>query len=266
MRCQILSVIKMNKSLKFKIFVSFLLLILMLLIAGIMSILEFRKLGDSVETVMKNNYQSIEKAKEMIDAVEREESGLLLYMLSDTIKAEETIESAHSVMLNAIEGARLNITENNEKEHIEKIELLYSDFHRCVQKIASPENTLQENKNIYLNELNLLFGSTKNAINDLMTLNQDKLYAQSTNMRENSERAMMPGIISVMAAALFAILLNIFISIYFINPIQKLINEVKSFYPEKGKIDAKIVFDDEIKTLENEINTLIRRLSQRTQM
>lgn len=101
---------------------------------------------------------------------------------------------------------------------------------------------------------------TKNAINNLMVLNQDQMYAQSAIMKENSQRAMMPGIISVVAAVLFAILLNIFISIYFINPIHKLIEEIKSFYPEKERIEAKITSKDEIKTLENEINNLIRRI------
>ncbi len=66
----------MKKSLKIKIFLSFLLLILMLVVAGVMSILELRKMGDSVETVMKDNYQSIEASKTMLDAVEREDGRL----------------------------------------------------------------------------------------------------------------------------------------------------------------------------------------------
>lgn len=70
---------------------------------------------------------------------------------------------------------------------------------------------------------------------------------------------MMPGIVSIVAAIVFALLLNFFISEYFINPINRLINGVKSYYPEMGRIDAKINLQDEIKTLESEINNLIIR-------
>lgn len=250
----------MAKSLKIKIFLSFLLLILMLLVAGVMSILEFRKMGSSVETVMKNNYQSIESSKTMLDAVEREDSGVLMWMLGDSTKGNETIQQSHSVMLNALQNARLNISEINEEDYVQKIENEYLAFHASVQKITALHNNLQDDKELYSNELSGLFMGTKNAINNLMVLNQDQMYAQSAIMKENSQRAMMPGIISVVAAVLFAILLNIFISIYFINPIHKLIEEIKSFYPEKERIEAKITSKDEIKTLENEINNLIRRI------
>ena len=46
----------MNSSLKIKILLSLSLLVLMLLAAGIMSMLEFTKMGDSVDGVLKNNY------------------------------------------------------------------------------------------------------------------------------------------------------------------------------------------------------------------
>ena len=51
----------MLKSLKSKIFSSFMLLVLMLVIAGIMSIIEFNKVGLSINSVMDNNYKSIEQ-------------------------------------------------------------------------------------------------------------------------------------------------------------------------------------------------------------
>lgn len=253
----------MAKSLKIKIFLSFLLLILMLVVAGVMSILELRKMGDSVETVMKNNYQSIEAAKAMLDAVEREDSGVLLWMVDDSTKGRQIIEQANSVMQKAMQDALLNLSETNEDEYVKKIESRYSTFHATVQKIISSRDNPEEDKKTYSEELEALFMDTKSAINNLMVLNQDQMYAQSAIMKENSQRSMMPGIISVVAAVVFAVLLNFFISFFFINPIHKLIEEVKSFYPEKGKIEAKIISKDEIKELENEINNLIRRLNNK---
>jgi CHASE3 domain sensor protein len=251
----------MKKSLKIKIFLSFLLLILMLVVAGVMSILELRKMGDSVETVMKDNYQSIEASKTMLDAVEREDSGVLIWMLGDSTKGSQIIEQANSVMQKSMQDARLNLSETNEDEYVNKVETRYMAFHATVQKIITSRDNLDEKKKTYSEELEALFIDTKSAINNLMILNQDQMYAQAAIMKENSRRSMMPGIISVVAAVLFAVLLNFFISIYFIHPIHKLIGEIKSFYPERRIIDAKITSHDEIKTLENEINNLITRLT-----
>lgn len=250
----------MIKSLKIKIFLSFLLLILMLVVAGVMSIVELRKMGDSAEKVMKNNYQSIEASKTMLDAVEREDSGLLLWMLGESDKGSQTVEQANGVMEKALKDALLNLSEINEDEYIRKVENCYIAFHVAIEKIISSDGNLAENNKTYAEELEPLFFETKNAINDLMVLNQDQMYSQAAIMKNNSQRSIMPGIVSVVAAVVFAILLNFFISISFINPIKKLIEEVKSFYPGSSKIDAKITSEDEIKTLENEINDLTARL------
>ena len=74
--------------------------------------------------------------------------------------------------------------------------------------------------------INILL-NTKEAINNLMVLNQDQMNRQSGIVKEKSRRAMMPAIVSIAAAIIFAILLNFFITIYFIHPLRKFINGVK---------------------------------------
>lgn len=246
------------KSLKAKIFLSFLLLILMLVSAGVMSILELKKMGSSVDVVLKNNYQSIESAKIMLDAVGEIESGIMICLLGNMQKGEETIFTADSIMTGALQKARSNISETNEEQQITKIEKEYLKLHTIATDIASSKKGIDEIL-MYEESLKKYFSDTRDAINKLMLLNQDQMYKQATVAKENSQRAMMPAIISVIAAVIFAILLNIFISIYFIRPINQLIKEVKYYYPEKGEINAKINTTDEIKTLEQEINQLIRR-------
>ncbi|MDO5663851.1 MAG: MCP four helix bundle domain-containing protein [Bacteroidia bacterium] len=250
----------MLKSLRAKIFSSFVLLVLMLVIAGIMSIIEFNKVGVSIKNVMDNNYKSIEQTKYMLDALEREDSGLLMYLMGNREQGSQTIDYAYSAIQNAIKIARNNITEKDEGKYIDNVTKEYEKFHFSVKQTTdtSEKFTLEEKNEIYLQNQQLFF-ATKKTINELMQLNQDGIYKQTDTMKENAKRAMMPGIVSIVAAIVFALLLNFFISEYFINPINRLIDGVKSYYPEKGRIDAKINLQDEIKTLESEINNLIIR-------
>ena len=251
----------MLKSLRAKIFSSFMLLVLMLVIAAIMSIIEFNKVGVSIKNVMDDNYKSIEQTKNMLDALEREDSGLLMYLMGNRETGSQTIDYAYSAIQNAIKVARNNITEKDEDKYIDEVINEYEKFHTSVKQTtdASERWTLEEKNEIYLQNQQLFF-ATKKTINELMQLNQDGVYKQTDLMKENSKRAMMPAIVSIVAAIVFALLLNFFISEYFINPINRLIEGVKTHYPEKGRIDAKIRLEDEIKTLESEINNLIARL------
>jgi len=237
------------------------LLVLMLVIAGIMSIIEFNKVGVSIKNVMDDNYKSIEQTKHMLDALEREDSGLLMYLMGNREMGSQTINMAYSAIQDAIKIARNNITEKDEDKYINNIIKEYEEFHTSVKQTTdtSEQLTLEEKNEIYLQNQQLFFAAKK-SINELMQLNQDGIYKQTDLMKENSKRAMMPAIVSIVAAIVFALLLNFFISEYFINPINRLINGVRSYYPEMGRIDAKINLKDEIKSLEDEINNLIIRL------
>lgn len=250
----------MNSSLRIKILLSLSLLVLMLLVAGIMSVLEFGKMGDSVDSVLKNNYQSIESAKKMTDALEREDSGILLWMIGDKDSGIGIIHSSDAIFHTAIIEAETNITETDEPQHISEIVDAYDKYHASVMTIIEKGSSVPEGKQRYDVETQKLFFITKEAINRLMVLNQDQMNKQSAVVKEKSRRAMMPAIVSIAAAILFAVLLHFFITIYFIHPIMKFINGVREYYPEQGRFNAHVVSKDEFKILEDELNLLISRL------
>ncbi len=127
-------------------------------------------------------------------------------------------------------------------------------------RILEDKLSIEEAKQVYDTETDSLFLKTKEAINNLMVLNQDQMYRQAGTIKEQSRRAMMPAIVSIGAAIIFALLLYFFIRTYFIRPVRQLINSIKEYYPEKGRLVAGIVSDDEFKKLEEEINQLIYRL------
>lgn len=251
----------MIRSLKIKILLSFILLIIMLLGAGLMSILEFRNMENSMDKVLKNNYQSLESAKRMTNALEREDKSILLWLIGDRDSGIETIiHHADSTIRSAISETEANITEADNLKYISAINTAYEKYQTSVLKIVDNEGSLIEEKNRYETETQTLFFNTKKAIDNLMALNQDQMYRQSGIVKEKSRRAMMPTIVSIAAAVIFVLLFNFFIAIYFSHPIKRLINSVKEFYPEKCRLNAHIASKDEFKILEEEINNMIYRL------
>lgn len=246
---------------KFKILAGFTLLIIMLLIAGAMSIYEFSLIGKSVRSLIDNNYKTIEASKTMIEALEREDSGILLLVSGKWKEGRTILNSADSLFLNAFTMAKNNITEKDEDKYIENIEISYIKFK---EKWELPiVGTFKENSiNWYLSEVHQCFLDVKLDVEDLMDLNQTSMYNEASALKEQAHRAIMPGIIAIISALIFLVLFNFLIGFILVRPIKKIINTVKNYHPTSQAFDADIANQDDFKTLEYEIQQLIMRLKK----
>ena len=252
----------MIKKIKHKILAGFLLLIAMLMIAGSLSIYEFSVMGESVKSLIDDNYKTIAASKTMLEALEREDSGILLLLLGRWEQGREIIESADSTFLLNLTVANNNITEENEGEYIKKVRLSYLNYK---QQWKRPIVDTDKEGNIawYFETLHESFLKTKSSINDLMELNQKNLYQEATQLKNQSRRAIMPAIVAIVAVIIFSVLLNFFISKYFVTPIGRLTEVIKTYNPENRNFDGEGGFNNEIKALETEILNLIDKMTKK---
>jgi HAMP domain-containing protein len=255
----------MRKKLKFKIFFSFMLLVAMLAVAGTISIVEFIRLSSSVHDIVQNNYKSIEASKAMIESLEREDSAILLLLLGEFDEGRNILTVADSIFEVSFVVAKNNLTEENEAVYIKNISIEYQKFK---EKWQYPIVDTGKEGNItwYKNEIRTSFLSAKKAVNELMSLNQDALYNEASILKDQSRRAVMPGIVSIIAALVFSLLLNFFISKYFVDPISDLADAVNNYTPSDNYLNISIKSDDEIKKLENAINNLLVRFSNNSKI
>lgn len=244
---------------RFKILAGFALVIIMLFTAGLMSIYEFSRLSNTVRALIDDNYKTIEATKTMLEALEREDSGVLLLVSGQWKKGREILQMADSLFDSAFTIAKNNITEKDEDKYIEKIEKSYQ---RYKEKWEMPiVGTEKENSiNWYYTDLHPNFLIAKDDVKSLMTLNQDSMYNESTKLKEETRRAIMPGIVAIIAALVFLIIFNFFIKKYFVNPIEILIKSLKNYSSHTKNFDAGIKTNDELKELENEIQNLIYKM------
>lgn len=234
------------------------LLTAMLAVAGTISIIEFRWLSNSVHGLIQDNYKSIEASKTMIEALEREDSGILLLMLGDWEEGRLIMESAEDLFLSAFETAKNNLTETNEAEYIGKIDGAYQSYKSSWER-PIVDTDKQGNITWYRDDIHEKFLDAKSAVNELMSLNQSKMYHEASVLREQSKRALMPGIVSIIAALVFSLILNFFITRYFVNPISELAEAVNEYREGDNKLRSNITSNDEIKDLEEAINNMLQR-------
>lgn len=244
---------------KFKILSGFILIIMMLVIAGLVSVYEFSRLSKSVTALIDDNYKTIEASKTMLEALEREDSGILLLLSGHWKTGREILDSADSLFLAAFYIAKNNITENNEDDYIEQINQSYLKFkERWEPPIVG---TTKENSiDWYFADLHDYFLAAKNDVRALMILNQNSMYQESTKLKEKAHRAIMPGIIAIIASLVFMVMFNFLISRYYVKPIVDIIRTLKTHTSQSQSFDAGIVTNDEFKELEKEIQNLIYRI------
>ena len=233
------------------------LLVLMLLIAGLMSIWELRKMNNSFSDVIDNNYQSIEHALKVIYALEREDSGILMVYLGDKEEGMRVINSADSTIARSMIEIKKNATEPGEEGVIRNIQLEYKTYFALLD--SAIYNNIETEEVVY-KSLHNQFVKTKGEVNFLMELNQMSMYSKAREMHDRLYQTMMPGIVSIILAIVFALLLNFFISRYFVDPLNKLISATQSYNPPSANLNVDIKSEDELKKLQLEINNLIRRI------
>lgn len=246
---------------KTKILAGFLLIIIMLLIAGAMSIFEFSRIGKSVKALIDDNYITLKASKTMIEALEREDSGILLLIAGKWEKGRSILNSADSSFLLAFNLAKNNITEENEEIHIKNIKESYLKF-KSIWKLPVVGTDKQNSSNWYLNDVHENFLNAKQEVEALISLNQTSMYEEASDLKNQSIRAIMPGIVAISFALIFLIIFNFFIGLILVRPINKIINSVKGYHSYSHNFSADIKNHDEFKILENEIQKLTQRLQK----
>lgn len=241
--------------LRLKILSGFMILAVMLLVAGIWSVLELKDVGLSVGNLLENNYKSINAAKSMKEALEREDSALLLMLLGKSEEGEKILSSADSSFNRNFKIAENNITIDGEEETIKQVQENYSEFSRYWRRLSSrPED--ERNLDYYFSNIHGSFNETVSSLDKLLSLNDETLYKTSVDIQSKSRRAIMPGIIAIIAAVVFTLLFTFFINIYVITPIIRITQGIKNFIRNKSPFNYSPETRDEIYNLSNEVSLL----------
>jgi methyl-accepting chemotaxis protein len=238
----------------------FLILALMLAIAGIWSIYELHSIGTSVQDLLDENYKSIIAAEKMVEALERQDSGILLLLLGKWEEGQRIINSGDDLFQKNYRIGENNVTVPGEGALIEKIKQEYLIYKTHWGKpIIGTEK--QGNLDWYFKNLHSEFLDVKSAVNELKELNEATLYRTASDLKNRANRAVMPGTVAVISALIFSLLFTYFVNLYMVNPIRRMIRGIEDFIKRGKDFDVHIETNDEISHLSLAIRSLCSRVS-----
>jgi HAMP domain-containing protein/nitrate/nitrite-specific signal transduction histidine kinase len=240
-----------------KIMSGFLILAAMLLVAGAWSIYELKNIGISAQNILNENYKSIDAAKVMIEALEREDSAVLLLLLGKKEEGRDILKVADGNFQKAMEIARGNITLPGEQNYVDAVDKAYAAYRKLWQPSAGTE--YRGDLNLYFQEVNPTFLKVKTAVSELMNINHQAMYQTASQVEARAHRATMPGIIAIASAFIFAIIFSFLINLYVISPIVKLTAGIRTFLERGFFPDVRAEGMDEIAELVSSVEQLTRK-------
>ena len=239
-----------------KILSGFLILAVMLFLAGAWSIYELSKIGTSVQKLLDDNYKSIDAAQLMTEALEREDSAILLLLSGNWKEGREIIKSADLSFRKAFQTAKNNVTIPGEKACLDEIEKTYRIFKRLWDK-PIVETKREGNLTWYFQEVNPSFLNVKLAVEKLMALNDQVMYQTASNLKNRAHRAVMPGVVAILSALIFTLLFNYFVNYYLVSPIIKITKEIQKCLKTNEPFEVKIETKDELNLLASALQELV---------
>jgi methyl-accepting chemotaxis protein len=242
--------------LRLKILSGFLILTMMLAVAGIWSIYELTTMGTSVQRLFDDNYKSINAGKTMIEALEREDSAVLLLLSGKWEQGRSIIESADEVFHKGFAIAQSNVTIPGEPAYVEEIDTRYKRYKDLwVKPIV--DTSKQGNLDWYFQEAHQAFQDVKGSVEKLVALNDQTMYQTASDLKNRAHRAIMPGIVAILAALIFTVIFNFLINYYVVSPIISTTKGIQRFM-ETGELPPiQVETEDELFHLVSSIQRLV---------
>lgn len=235
----------------------FIILASMLFISGAISIYEITKLGKSVKGLIYDNYKSIEYSRNMLDALDNQESALLFFVNGNTDIAKSQYFKAHHLFESNLDSATNNLQLEEEQMLIDSVRFYYDKLKHQVEPIfLSSSFTLGE----YLEEINSDLLLTSKHVKNLMIINQDALFKSAGYLETSAQRAAIPGLIVIITSLIFTFVFTYLVHHYFVSPIIRLTKGINDFVKYRKPFDVVIETKDELFSLKESIVNLISPL------
>ncbi|MGE5328660.1 MAG: ATP-binding protein [Deltaproteobacteria bacterium] len=252
----------MFKTLKGKISLIYFCLVIFIAIVGTTSVVNLYKLSKAINGLMTDNYKSINAVTYMLEAIERQDSAVLIYINVDRQKGIDIFSDNNNVFLKWFNVESTNITESGEKELVEKINDYYTKYAKLFSEMQEVRNNqgIEKSVDFYNTKSMPYFIKIKQVMKELSLLNERAMFNGKNNATKNAKKSMYTILILSTIAVIGGFLSSRFYINKFLKPMHSLTESVRRV--KEGDLNQQIGINsqDEIGELASEFNSMTQRL------
>jgi NtrC-family two-component system sensor histidine kinase KinB len=251
----------MKWTLRKKIIIGYGIAIFLILVVLSWAIYHLLHLGQASAAILKENYKSILAAENMIDAIERQDSGTLLILLGFQPEDLGQFRQNEAKFLQWLGRAKDNITVKGEEKIVDEIDKGYSSYLVNFSKLHLLGSTDRENAvSFYQKTLLPSFTSVRDACISLKEINETTMVKASSNAKGVADRAIWSMIVVGLAAIGLGFGFSLMLSNLLTRPLRHIMEGAKKIAEGNYDVEIQDQSSDELGQLGGEFNAMVRKL------
>lgn len=225
-------------------------------------------LGKATEAILSENYRSILAAENMVDALERQDSGILLMFLGDVERGVTQFRENEALFFEWLARAKDNITIQGEAELVQSLENDYASYRRLFSRLTDLREWTRPplQPSYYQEEVYPLFARVREGCVELRNLNEETMYAASLSAGEVARRAIWSTSLVASSAMILALIFSLLLAERIVRPIRHFMEAARKISAGDYAVQVPVETGDELGRLAGEFNRMAAQLGRYHEM
>ena len=199
-----------------------------LLLSGIISILEYRRMSDYVSELIASNIKSINLSQRLSDITQEYDQQMLAVVVTNDISLMPEFDLAH--FTDQADSLKASVKSPMGMEMVDTVVVSFDAFMKTSMRFD--EVFLADNVNTgewFFGTLQPRYNKFRNDIDVLNEAIHKDLQNNSADFDAGFYRSIIPGVVSVCAGLLMIFLLLYFIMVNYVNPIYRMSDGIDAY-------------------------------------
>jgi len=253
---------------KKKILIGYGIIFLLMGLVVAWAVINLVMLGKATDAILKENYRSILAAENMVDALERQDSGVLLFFMDDIEQGVAQFRENEAAFLEWLARARDNITITGEIELVKTIESDYAVYRKRFSELTDLRDRSKplNGRSTYQETVYPLFSRVREKCISLRHLNEETMYRASIKAGTVSKNAIGSTVVVALSSLAVALVFCLVLANRIVRPLQHFMNASRRISSGDYTVQVPMEKGDELGLLACEFNMMADQVRQYNEM
>ena len=248
-------------TLRKKIFIGYGITLILMVLVLVWAFINLWDLGQASDAILRENYKSILAAENMVYAIERQDSAILLVFAEYEEQGWKQFHENESEFFQWLARAKDNITLEGEETIVKNIEIGYFSYLQHVVELKSISIGSPRKRATFYHEAILpSFLSIRDTCIRLREINQQNMLKVSSQARYIAKRAIWSMAIIGIAAVGIGIGFSLLLSNLLTKPVRQMVEATQKIAEGNYNIQISSPSSDELGQLAEEFNSMTKKL------
>ena len=248
------------KSLRTQLLSSHLALVALMSLVMVGAVVNFLRLGNSIDRILRDNYQSVTAAQTMKETLERQDSASTFFLAGQRDKARTQFSINAPLFEKALATERANITERGEQMVADTLQNDYARYKAQVESLLRGEQ--KDGPAFYFSELEPAFLQIKREAQNVLEINQAAIVRADERAKRDARQGAVIGVVMTLTALGMAIAFARRAINLALTPLMALVQEAEQVGAGHLNRQIELRRDDEVGLLARAFNDMTTKLRE----